>query len=89
MRKNTGKGRCNNLVRFGRNGDRWRNSDEEQQRCHQETATNAEHTGQNTNKAAQSEKDKGVHRYFGYGQIDVHDALYASYCRLCKRANAA
>ena len=85
MRKNAGKGRRNDLVCLGRDRDCRGDADEEQQRGHKEPTANTKHTGQNTNKTAQSEKDKSVHRYFGNGQIDVHGASYAALCRLGKR----
>ncbi len=51
MREHAGKGRRDDLVCLGRHGNRGRDADEEQKRCHQEAAADAEHAGQNTHHA--------------------------------------
>jgi len=72
MGEHAGKGRGDNLVRFGRYGHRGRDADEEEQRRHQEPAADAEHARQNPHKSAKAQQQKGIHRYFGNGEVDLH-----------------
>ena len=73
MRQNTGYRRGDNLVGFGRDGDRRRYAKEDQQRCHQEPATDTEQAGQEPDTASKADDDSDMHRNFGDGEIDVHD----------------
>ena len=54
MRQNAGKGRGDNLVRLGRDGDGGGDADHEKEWRHQKTATHAEHAGQDAYQSTQS-----------------------------------
>ena len=75
MRQDTGKGRGNDLVGFGCDGDGWRDADEKQQRRHQEPAAHTEHAGQDTDHPAQPQKQKGIDGDFGDRKVNLHVEL--------------
>ena len=89
MRQDAGKRRGDDLVGFGRHGDRGRDADEEQQRRHQKAAADAEHAGQDTDKPAQSQEEERVDRNLGNGQVDLHGALNRRSVETCALQNVA
>ena len=58
----------------GCHGDGGRDADEEQKRRHQEAATNAEHTRQDTDQPAQPQQKEGVDGYLGDRKVYQHEA---------------
>ncbi len=72
VRKHPRKGGGDNLVGFCGHSHRGGNADKEQKRRHQKAATNPEHPRQNAHNPAQPQKDKGVDRNLGDGQVYHH-----------------
>ena len=66
--------RCGDeLVGLRADGDRRRHADEDEQRCHQKAAADAEHAGQKADQPTHAQDQQGGHCHLGDRQIDLHD----------------
>ena len=74
MRQNAREGGGHDLIGFCGDGHRRGDADEKQKRCHQKATANAEHARKNPHQPAEPQQDKGIHRDFSNGQIDIHGA---------------
>ena len=63
---------CDDLVGAGGDGDRRRNTDEDEQRRGEKSAADAEQSREEAHQASQAEDQKDVHCHLGDGKVDVH-----------------
>ena len=61
------------LVGLGRDCDRWRHADENQQRRHEKAPADTEHSGQEADQPTHTEYQQGVDRHLGNREIDLHE----------------
>ena len=75
MGEHAGDRRGDDLIGLGADGDRRRHADEDQRGRHEEAAAHAEEAGQEPDETAQPEQQKGVERYLGDREVDLHLAF--------------
>jgi hypothetical protein len=59
------------VAGHGCHSDRWCYSDENKQRRHQETAADAEHAGDVTDRKSHPQNQEDIYRQIGDGQVDL------------------
>ena len=72
MGQDTGHRRGHDLIGLGTHGHRRRHADEDQNRGHQEAATDPENTRDQADTRPNPEDHEEVQRHLGNGQIDLH-----------------
>ena len=63
------------MARDRGDGDRGRDTDEDQQRRHQEAAADAEHAGDETHRRAHRQDEENIDRNVGDREVKLHARL--------------
>lgn len=59
------------MTGYGRHGDRRRDPDKDQKRCHQKSAADPEHSGDIADRQPHPQHQEDVHRQISNGKIDL------------------